>query len=307
MDLTTNIAPQRNGGLSLRNPVMTASGTFGFGVEYAEMIDIQRLGAIVCKTTTRHPRTGNPQPRIAEATAGMINSIGLQNPGVDAVLAEKTPVWAAWEVPVVVNIAGEDPDDFAYLAKRFDGAQGVAALELNLSCPNVAGGLDFSTDPKRTLEVVGKVRDATRLPVIAKLTPNITDIVPIACAAEEAGADAVSLTNTLVGMVMDREARRPMVATRFGGLSGPAIKPVSLAMVYKVAGAVKIPVIGIGGIRTGLDAVDYFLAGASAVQVGTANFLNPNASLDILRELEDYMAEHGMESLKDLIGKGRTT
>lgn len=306
MDLTTNIAPQRNGGLTLRNPVMTASGTFGFGVEYVDMIDIQRIGAVVCKTTTRQPRTGNPQPRIAEATAGMINSIGLQNPGVDAVLADKTPVWATWDVPVVVNIAGEDADDFAYLAERFNGARGVAGLELNLSCPNVAGGLDFSTDPRRTREVVGKVRSVTQLPVIAKLTPNITDIVPIAVAAEEAGADAVSLTNTLVGMVMDREARRPMVATRFGGLSGPAIKPVSLAMVYKVAGAVKIPVVGIGGIRSGLDALDYFLAGASAVQVGTANFLNPRATLDVLEELEDYMAEHGVDNLKDLIGAGRT-
>lgn len=304
MDLTTDLAPQR-GGLLLRNPVLTASGTFGFGVEYAELLDIQRLGAIVCKTTTLTSRLGNPQPRIAETAAGMLNSIGLQNPGLENVLREKAPVWATWQVPVIVNIAGENAEEFAYLARRLDGVPGVAALELNLSCPNVAGGLDFSTDPELAAAVVGGVRSATSLPILAKLTPNVTDIVEIAQAVAEAGADALTLTNTLVGLAMDAETRRPILATVFGGLSGPALKSVALAMVYKVAGAVEVPIVGVGGIRTGTDAIEFLLAGASAVQVGTANFLSPRASLEVLEGIEAYMAAHGIERLAELVGAGR--
>lgn len=304
MDLTVSITNgPRN--ISLQNPVLTASGTFGFGVECADVVDINRLGGIVAKTATLLAREGNAQPRIAETPSGMLNSIGLQNPGLEAILVEKAPIWATWDVPVFMSIAGENAEEFAYMTQRLDGVPGVAGVELNLSCPNVAGGLDFGIDPVLAAGVVGGVRRATNLPVIAKLTPNVTDILPIAKAAADAGADALSLTNTLVGMAMDVERRRPILANVFGGLSGPAIKPVSLAMVYKVVGAVDIPVIGIGGIRSGTDAIEFLMAGAAAVQVGTGNFIDPQTPIRVSAEIEAFMADHEVESMGELIGAGR--
>ena len=305
MDLTVDLAPQRPGKLVLQNPVMTASGTFGYGTEYEGLFDIQRLGAIVCKTATRHPREGNPPARIAETPAGMLNSIGLQNVGVEAVISDKAPQWASWRVPVIVNIAGESPEEFGEMAAMLDGVPGIAGLELNISCPNVAGGLDFGQDPSLAKAVVGSVRRATVLPVIVKLTPNVDDVVPIAVAVEEAGADAVSLINTLVGMAMDVRGRRPILGTITGGLSGPAIKPVALAWVYRVAGAVQVPVIGIGGIRSAEDAMEFILAGASAVQVGSVSFVEPTAALDILEGLEAWCQEQEVERVAELIGAGR--
>lgn len=305
VDLTVDLAPRRPGKLVLRNPVMTASGTFGYGTEYESLFDIQRLGAIVCKTATRQPREGNPPARIAETPAGMLNSIGLQNVGVEAVISEKAPIWASWEVPVVVNIAAESPEEFAEMAAMLDGVPGVAGLELNISCPNVAGGLDFGQDPKLTHGVVAGVRRATELPVVAKLTPNVSDVAPIAKAAEDAGADAVSLINTLVGMAMDVRGRRPILGTVMGGLSGPAIKPVALAWVYRVAGAVSVPIIGIGGIRSAEDALEFILAGASAVEVGSVSFVEPTTALDTLEGLERWCAEEGVEKVTDLVGAGR--
>lgn len=302
-DLSVEVAPTR--GLRLRNPVVTASGTFGYGIEYQAIFDIQRLGAIICKTTTVKPRTGNVQPRIAEVAGGMLNSIGLQNVGLETVVREKAPVWATWQVPVIVNIAGENAEEFAYLASRLDGVPGIAGLELNISCPNVAGGLDFGQEPQLAEAVVRGVRRATSLPVIAKLTPNVTDIVTIARAVEAAGADAISLINTVVGMAIDVAARRPVLGAVFGGLSGPAVKPIALAMVYKVAGAVDIPVIGIGGIRTAEDALEFIMAGATAVEVGTATFLDPTTPLQVLEGLEAWCEAEGVSSLKQVLGAAR--
>ncbi|MBI4328569.1 MAG: dihydroorotate dehydrogenase [Chloroflexi bacterium] len=302
-DLSVEVAVSR--GLRLRSPVITASGTFGYGIEYQAIFDIQRLGAIICKTTTVKPRTGNVQPRIAEVAGGMLNSIGLQNVGLETVLREKAPVWATWQVPVIVNIAGENAEEFAYLASRLDGVPGVAGLELNISCPNVAGGLDFGQDPRLAEAVVRGVRRAASLPIIAKLTPNVTDIVTIARAVEAAGADAVSLINTVVGMAVDVRARRPVLGALFGGLSGPAIKPIALAMVYKVAGAVDIPIIGIGGISTAEDALEFIMAGATAVEVGTATFLDPTTPLQVLEGLETWCQAEGVSSLAQVRGAAR--
>ena len=304
-DMTVDLAPSRAGALVLRNPVLIASGTFGYGTEYQSIFDIQRLGAIICKTATRHPRSGNAPSRIAETPSGMLNSIGLQNVGVEAMVRDKAPTWANWQVPVIVNIAAESGTEFAEMAGMLDGVSGVAGLELNISCPNVAGGLDFGTDPVLTAEVVTAVRRSTKLPVIAKLTPNVTDIVSVARACEDAGADAVSLINTLVGMVIDIRARRPILGTVSGGLSGPAIKPVALAAVYRVAGAVGIPVIGIGGIRTAEDALEFMMAGASAVQVGSVSFVHPWTAPTILSGLEAWCHDEGITAIRDLVGVGR--
>ncbi|MDA1096089.1 MAG: dihydroorotate dehydrogenase [Chloroflexi bacterium] len=303
--MTVDLAPSRAGALVLRNPVLTASGTFGYGTEYESIFDIQRLGAIVCKTATRHPRSGNAPARIAETPSGMLNSIGLQNVGLEAVVRDKGPIWAGWQVPVIVNIAAESGAEFAEMAVMLGDVPGVAGLELNISCPNVAGGLDFGTDPVLTAEVVSAVRRSTKLPIIAKLTPNVTDIVSIARACEDAGADAVSLINTLVGMVIDIRTRRPILGTVSGGLSGPAIKPVALAAVYRVAGAVRIPVIGIGGIRTAEDALEFIMAGASAVQVGSVSFVDPWTAPNVLSGLQDWCSEEGVDAVRDLIGVGR--
>jgi len=292
--------------LLLDNPVMTASGTFGYGTEYCHLFDIQRLGAIVCKGTTLTPREGNPQPRLAETASGVLNSIGLQNIGVKALIKEKAPIWAGWSAPVIVNIAGETVADYARLAAELDGVAGISGIEVNISCPNVkAGGAEFGTDPQSAASVTAAVTAATSLPVAVKMTPNAGDTVRIAIAVAEAGADAICLINTLKGMAIDISQRRPLLGNTTGGLSGPAIKPIALAMVYEVAGAVNLPVIGCGGITTGSDAIEFIMAGASAVQVGTASFTNPRAPLDVLEGIEQFMKGAGITKITEIIGAAR--
>lgn len=303
MNLSVDLAPHSKRSLSLRNPVMTASGTFSNGLEYAKLIDIQRLGAIVSKGTTLEPRRGSPQTRTAETAAGMLNSIGFQNIGVRALIRDIAPVWAGWSVPAIVNILGDSTREYAELASMLDDVPGVAALELNISCPNLdVGGMEFGVDPGLAAEVVHVTAQATTLPLIVKLTPNVTDIVPIARAVASAGADALCVANTLLGMAIDVRRRRPVLNRGVGGLSGPAVKPVILRMVYQVAQAVEVPVIASGGVTTGLDAVEYLLAGASAVQVGTATFRNPRAPLDVLDGLEQFMREEEIADVRELIG-----
>jgi dihydroorotate dehydrogenase (NAD+) catalytic subunit len=290
----------------LKNPVMTASGTFGYGTEYADFVDVQRLGAIVCKGTTLEPRGGNPQPRLAETPAGLLNSIGLQNIGVEALIKEKATMWATWQVPVIVNIAGESIDDYARLATRLDGVAGVSGLEVNIGCPNVkSGGMEFGTDPGAAASVTRAVKKASSLPVIVKLTPNVTSIVEIAEAVADAGADALCLINTLKGMAIDVKARKPVLGNVCGGLSGPAIKPVALYMVYTVAGRVKLPIVGCGGIMSAQDALEFIMAGASAVEVGTAQFVNPRALQDVLEGIEEFMRGEGVKDFSELIGAAR--
>jgi dihydroorotate dehydrogenase (NAD+) catalytic subunit len=305
MNLSVEIG-RRKQALSLRNPVMTASGTFGMGLEAAKVFDVQRLGAIVCKGTTLRPHTGNPQPRTAETPSGMLNTIGLQNIGVDALIRDVAPVWASWRVPVVVNIAGETTDEFAELAARLDGVPGVSALEVNVSCPNVTvGGMLFGQDPQQAAAVTKAVLRRTTLPVIVKLTPNVTDIVEVARSVADAGADALCLINTVQAMAIDVRSRRPALSTVFGGLSGPAIKPIALRAVYQVASAVDIPIIGCGGISSGEDAVEFILAGATAVEVGTATFMNPLAPLEVIEGLERYLAQSKIEDVRELVGAAR--
>ncbi len=305
-DLAVQLAPKNGRGLRLANPVMTASGTFGYGTEYARIFDIQRLGAIICKGTTLEPRPGNPQPRLAETACGVINSIGLQNIGVAAVIREKAPVWAGWRVPVIVNIAGDTVEDYARLAAALDGAAGVSGLEINVSCPNVrTGGAAFGSDPAGAAEVTAAVRRRTSLPILVKLTPSAADISGVAAAVVEAGADAVSLINSVKAMAIDVASRRPAIGTLTGGLSGPAIKPLALALVYEVAGAVSVPVIGCGGIATAADALEFIMAGATAVQVGSATFANPRASLDVLEGLERFMEKEGIKEIREIIGAAR--
>jgi dihydroorotate dehydrogenase (NAD+) catalytic subunit len=306
MNLAVQLAPKNKHGLLLANPVMTASGTFGYGTEYEHLFDIQKLGAIICKGTTLKPREGNPQPRLAETACGVLNSIGLQNIGVKAVIKEKAPVWAGWRVPVIVNIAGETVEDYARLASELDGVAGISGLEVNISCPNIkAGGAEFGAKPKSAAEVTATVKAATSLPLLVKLTPNTADIAEVAKAVAEAGADAISLINTLRGMVIDISRRRPLLGSVSGGLSGPAIKPIALYMVYEVAGAVEVPVVGSGGISTSSDAIEFIMAGASAVQVGTANFTNPRAPLEVLEGIEQFMEKEGVKDIAELIGVGR--
>jgi len=306
MDLSIQLAPKNEHGLLLANPVMTASGTFGYGTEHSHIFDIQKLGAIVCKGTTLKPREGNPQPRLAETASGLLNSIGLQNIGVKALIKEKAPVWATWQVPVIVNIAGETVGDYVQLADELDGIAGISGIEVNISCPNVqAGGADFGADPQVAAEVTARVRAATSLPVLVKLTPNTGDIVKVAVAVAEAGADAISLINTLKGMAIDITGGKPLLGNITGGLSGPAIKPVALYMVYQVAKAVEVPVVGVGGITTATDAIEFIMAGASAVQVGSASFANPSAPLDILEGIEQFMTKEGVKDISELIGVAR--
>ena len=306
MNLSIQLAPKNQHGLLLTNPVMTASGTFGYGTEYNHIFDIQKLGAIVCKGTTLEPREGNPQPRLAETPSGLLNSIGLQNIGAEALIKEKAPIWASWQVPIIVNIAGETVDDYAQLAGKLDGVAGISGIEVNISCPNIqAGGAEFGVSPKSAAEVTSAVRAATSLPVLVKLTPNTSDIVGIAMAVAEAGADAISLINTLKGMAIDIARRRPLLGSIAGGLSGPAIKPVALYMVYEVAGAVDLPVIGYGGITTASDAIEFIMAGASAIQVGSASFNNPRAPLDVLEGIEQFMGKEGIEDIAELVGAAR--
>lgn len=306
MNSSVQLAPKNKKGLRLANPVMTASGTFGWGTEYEHPFDIQRLGAIVCKGTTLKPREGNPQPRLAETPCGLLNSIGLQNIGIEAVLREKAPVWAGWRVPVIVNIVGETVEEYARLAGMLDGVAGISGIEVNIGCPNIeAGGAEFGTRPEPAAEVTATVKAATSLPVMVKLTPNTGDIVGVAEAVAKAGADAISLINTPKGMVIDIGKRRPLLGNMFGGLSGPAIRPLALYLVYKVAGAVEVPVVGIGGIASASDALEFIMAGASAVQIGTANFNDPNSPLEILEGIEDFMKKEGVEDINELIGAGR--
>jgi len=305
VNLSVELAPRCKRGLILANPVMAASGTFGYGLEMAKELDIQRLGAIVCKGTTLRRRRGNPQPRLVETPAGMLNSIGLQNMGVEALIRDVAPIWATWRVPVVVNIAGESIEEYARLARRLDGVPGVSGLELNISCPNVATGLAFGSSPQMAAAVTAAVRRETTIPVIVKLSPNVSDIVSVARAAADAGADALTLTNTFPAMAIDVKSRRPALGWTFGGLSGPALKPIALRLVYQTAAAVDVPLIGCGGIMTGLDAIEYIMAGATAVEVGTATFVNPRATLDVLAGIERFMEEEGVDDIRQLVGAAR--
>ncbi|OGO32868.1 MAG: dihydroorotate dehydrogenase B catalytic subunit [Chloroflexi bacterium RBG_16_56_11] len=305
-DLSVQLGLRNESGLSLANPVMTASGTFGYGTEYRDLFDIQRLGAIICKGTTLKPREGNPQPRLVETASGVINSIGWQNIGVEALLREKAPVWAGWRVPVIVNIAGDTIDEYASVARRLEGKPGISGVEVNISCPNVkAGGAAFGVSPDCAAQVTAAVRKATTLPVIVKLTPNTGDITGVAAAVAAAGADAISLINSVRAMAIDVKTRRPSIGAISGGLSGPAIKPLALSLVYEVAGAVKIPVIGCGGITAASDALEFIMAGASAVQVGSATFANPRAAIDVLEGIERFMEKEGVKKLGEIIGAAR--
>jgi dihydroorotate dehydrogenase (NAD+) catalytic subunit len=297
VDLTVRL-----GRLELANPIMVASGTFGYAREMSALVDLARLGAIVPKTITPQPRAGNAPWRTVETAAGMLNSIGLDNDGIEAFVAGHWPYLKALGTPVVVSIAGHDLDEFVTLAARLDDLGGVAAIELNISCPNVSGGVDFGVDPRMCEQVVRGVRSVCKLPLLAKLTPNVSDIGVIARAAEAGGADAISAVNTCLGLAVDWRRRKPLLGNGMGGLSGPAIKPIALRSVYQVATAVKIPVVGIGGIATIDDVMEFLVAGATAVQVGTANFYRPTATMTILDGLADALAQAGVTRVRDLVG-----
>ncbi len=289
-------------GINLQNPVMTASGTFGYGLEFDRYTDLTRLGAVVVKGLSLKPRAGNPGPRIVETPGGMLNAIGLQNAGVDVFLKEKLPLLKGFKCRVIANIFGETIEEYAELAKRLDNADGLAAVEINISCPNVKkGGIIFGTDPISAAKVVSAVRKSTKLPVITKLSPNVTDIKVMVRAVEDAGTDAVSLINTLTGMVVDVERRRPVLAMTTGGLSGPAIRPVAVRMCWEAAKVAKTPIIGMGGIVTASDALEFIIAGATAVQVGTANFIDPDAAVKVVEGIAAYVKRH-KTSVVELIG-----
>ena len=291
------------GGVAWKNPITVASGTFASGKEYADFFDISRLGAITTKGVSHLPWAGNGVPRVAETYGGMLNSIGLQNPGVEGFIADDLPFLRGLDTVVIVNVCGHRVEEYCNVAARLEAAGGVDMLEINISCPNVSeGGMAFGTNWKMTEKVVKAVRKATKLPLIVKLSPNVTDIDVIAKAAETAGADALSLINTLLGMKIDINTRKPLLANRLGGLSGPAIRPVALRCVYQAASCVKIPIIGMGGIMNGDDAVEFILAGASAVAVGTANFTNPTASMDVLAGIREYMENNGIMDINDIVG-----
>ena len=292
--------------LALRNPVMTASGTFSNGLEFARRFDLGALGALVSKGTTLRPRKGNPQPRTVETPAGMINSIGFQNVGAGALVRDVAPVWARWDVPVVVNVMGDSVREYGLLAARLDGVPGVAGLEVNVSCPNVeSGGIEFGQDRDLTAAVTAEVRRSTSLPFAVKLTPAVADPRPFAEAAERAGADALTLVNTVPAMAIDAARRRPAIATVFGGLSGPAIKPIALRAVYLAASATTLPILAAGGVESGLDAAEFLLAGASAVQVGTASFRDPEAPWRVLGELRAWCEAEGVRGLGEIVGAAR--
>ncbi|MCK9274058.1 MAG: dihydroorotate dehydrogenase [Syntrophales bacterium] len=291
------------GGLTLKNPVMTASGTFGYGEEFAGYLDLNRLGAIITKGLSLEPKAGNPPPRIIETAAGMLNAIGLENVGICAFLEKKMPFLSTLNTAVVANILGETPEQYARIAEIIDGKEHIAAIEVNISCPNIkAGGVSFGTDPGLAHEVTSAVREKTSIPLIVKLTPNVTDIRAIARRVEIAGADAVSLINTLMGMSIDIATRRPNLGNVTGGLSGPAIKPVALRLVWETVQEVSIPVIGIGGIASAADALEFLIAGARAVQVGTANFVNPGITVEIIDGIVSYLAQRGINDVNDIIG-----
>lgn len=295
------------GRLRLRNPVMTASGTFGYGEEYAPYVNLSRLGAIVVKGLSLKPRMGNPPPRIVETPCGMLNAVGLQNVGVNAFIGEKLPFLAQFDLPVIANIFGESVEEYVRVAEILSQASGVHGLEVNISCPNVKrGGIAFGANPDMAADVTRRVKASTDLPVIVKLTPNVTDITKIAESVEAAGADAISLINTITGMSVDIERRVPHLRNITGGLSGPAIKPVALRMVWQVIQRVSIPVIGLGGIMTARDALEFLIVGARAVQVGTAHFIHPHAAIDILEGIEDYLEQHQFDDINQLIGTLKT-
>ena len=289
-------------GVTFKNPVMEASGTFGSGMEYSEFVDLNQLGAVVTKGVANVPWPGNPTPRIAETWGGMLNAIGLQNPGIDVFVKRDIPFLKQFDTRIIVNVCGKTTEDYLEVVERL-GDEPVDMLEINISCPNVKeGGIAFGQDPKAVEAITRAVKEKAKQPVIMKLSPNVTDITVMAKAAEAGGADAISLINTLTGMKIDVERRRFALANRTGGLSGPAIKPVAVRMVYQAAKAVKLPIIGMGGIANGADALEFILAGASAVAVGTANFHNPRATLDTVEGIRNYMERHGIEDVKELVG-----
>lgn len=291
------------GGLKIKNPVMTASGTFGYGEEYAPYCDISRLGAVIVKGVSLEPRAGNPPPRIIETPCGMLNAIGLENPGVKIFIKEKLPFFKQFDIAVIVNVFGETLDEYKQVVEILSDTDGVHGLEINISCPNVKrGGIVFGTDPDMAYEVTKALKGITDLPVIVKLTPNVTDVCVIAESVQEAGADAISLINTLTGMSVDIEQRNPHLKNITGGLSGPAIKPVALRMVWQVVKRVTVPVIGIGGITSARDALEFMIVGARAVQIGTANFINPGAAVDIIDGIEDYFERHNITDVNEFIG-----
>jgi dihydroorotate dehydrogenase (NAD+) catalytic subunit len=301
IDVSVDLAPER--GLLLANPILVASGTFGYGVEYGEVVDVQRIGAICCKGTTLRPRAGNQPPRVTETPGGMLNSIGLQNPGVDAVIEKYGPIWQGWKVPVIVNVAGESIEDYVEVARRLDGVPGVAGIELNISCPNVGkGGLQFAIDRDAARAVTAAVRRATDLPLLVKLSPNVADVRPIAKAIEEAGADAITAINTLSGLAVAPDRTRAFLGNTYGGLSGPAIKPVALRIVYEVAQVVSIPIVAIGGVTSLDDVLDFLACGAVAVQVGTAIFADPELPVRLGDELRAECLRRGLDSYRSLIG-----
>ena len=291
-------------GLQIDNPVIPASGTFGYGYEFAEIYDINMLGTFSFKGTTKDPRFGNPTPRIAECTAGMINSVGLQNPGVENVISQELPkMKEVFSKKVMANVSGFSIEDYAYTCQRLDQCDEVGWLEVNISCPNVhGGGMSFGTDPKAAAAVTKAVKAVTKKPVIIKLTPNVADIVPIAKACEDAGADGISLINTLLGMRIDLKTKKPVVANKMGGFSGPAVFPIALRMVYQVYEAVKVPVVGMGGVSSAADVIEMMLAGATAVEVGAVNLTEPRACKIIIDELPETMDRYGIKNLKDIVG-----
>ena len=291
--------------LKLPNPVMAASGTFGYGVEYVSIVDIQKLGAIVCKGTTLEEREGNPQPRIWETPSGILNSVGLENPGVEEIIKVKAPIWETWQVPVIVNIAGNDPEEYVLLASKLDGVKGVSGIEVNLSCPNVEGIIDLGENPKVAFDITRKMRKSTSLPLIVKLGYS-SQVSEVARACEEAGADALTVMNSIKGMAIDIKRRRPALGNITGGLSGPAIRPIAIHSVYQAAKAVSIPVIGCGGISSGEDALEFMLAGATAVQVGAATLSQPQAMVNIIHELEGFCVKENISSLREIIGLAQT-
>ena len=302
-DVEVDLAVDVGRGLMLRNPILVASGTFGYGIEYGEVVEVQRLGAICCKGTTLKARIGNPTPRVTETPAGMLNSIGLQNPGVDAVIAKYSDTWASWEVPVIVNVAGESVGDYVEVVRRLEGVPGIAGIELNISCPNVGkGGLQFAIDADAAAGVTAAVRRATELPLLVKLSPNVADIRPIARAIADAGADALTAVNTLSGIAIGPTRTRPLLGNIYGGLSGPAIKPVALRVVYEVTQVVDIPVVAIGGVTDLADVLDFLAVGAVAVQVGTAIFADPTLPVRLVDELVDECRQRGLTSYRPLIG-----
>lgn len=300
IDMKVNLA-----GIPLKNPVMTASGTFGSGAEYSELVDLNQLGAVVTKGVAHQPWAGNPTPRIAEVYGGMLNAIGLQNPGIDLFCKRDIPYLRQFDTKIVVNVCGHSPEEYFAVVERL-AEEEVDLLEINISCPNVnAGFLAFGQDPRNVEQLTAQIKKLAKQPVIIKLTPNVTDISEIAKAAEAGGADAISLINTLTGMKIDVARRSFALANKTGGMSGPAIKPIALRMVYQAAQAVNIPIIGMGGISCAEDALEFILAGATAVAVGTANFFNPYASLEIIKGIEEYMEEQGLEKITDLVGAVR--